>query len=162
MNLVLDIIFFISILLGKSFFPFRTKKKNKIILLIRTDLIGDFVLFSPTIRLINEAYPEYKIVLAVQDSVRDIAELFVDAPNIISFNKELFVKKGKIKVDLYSSEKIFLGSEFLETGDFIHLTSGGHGFEILEDTVMIEVKQGPYLGVDDKERFQGVENDTSK
>ena len=40
-------------------------------------------------------------------------------------------------------------------GDIILLVSGGHDFLMLEDTEMIEVKQGPYAGDDDKERFKG-------
>lgn len=81
---------------------------------------------------------------------------------VLHTNEVLFIKKGKVKVNLYNNDQEFIGNEILETGDTIHLSSGGHGFEILEDTVMIEVKQGPYLGVDDKERFQGVENDPGK
>ena len=35
------------------------------------------------------------------------------------------------------------------------LMAGGHGFRVLEDCKMIEVKQGPYAGVDfDKFRFE--------
>jgi hypothetical protein len=44
----------------------------------------------------------------------------------------------------------------LETGDVILLVSGGHGFEMLEDSEMIEVKQGPYTGDSDKTRFEPV------
>ena len=37
------------------------------------------------------------------------------------------------------------------------LSSGGHGFEVLEDLVMVEVKQGPYSGDNDKTRFDGIQ-----
>ena len=77
-------------------------------------------------------------------------------------NEVLIVKKGVVKVNFYSYEKEYIGSEIIKTGDIIHLMKCGHGFEILEDTILIEVKQGPYLGVDDKERFKGIEHDTSK
>jgi len=33
------------------------------------------------------------------------------------------------------------------------MVGGGHGFQIKEDTVLLEIKQGPYLGADDKELF---------
>jgi len=69
----------------------------------------------------------------------------------------LFIKSGKVKVNLYDSEKKYVCSEILDEGDIILLCGGGHGFEILEDSVMIEVKQGPYYGEVDKERFDGVE-----
>jgi hypothetical protein len=65
----------------------------------------------------------------------------------------LLVKIGKIQVNFYTDEKIYIKSCVLETGDTIVLLAGGHGFEILEDTTMIEVKQGPYLGEIDKTKF---------
>jgi hypothetical protein len=36
------------------------------------------------------------------------------------------------------------------------LIAGGHGFEVLEDLNMVEVKQGPYVGDMDKTRFEAV------
>lgn len=68
----------------------------------------------------------------------------------------LFVKSGKIRVDFYDQEKHYLESRILEGGDVILLAFGGHGFEILEEVEMIEVKQGPYAGDLDKTRFVGV------
>lgn len=66
----------------------------------------------------------------------------------------LFIKKGRIRVDLYNEDKKFVTSRELLSGDVILLCSGGHGFEVLEDLEMIEVKQGPYSGVEgDKEVF---------
>lgn len=72
----------------------------------------------------------------------------------ILFTQEtLFIKKGKVKVNLYGSSKELIGSETLNEGDFILLCGGGHGLDILEDSQMIEIKQGPYVEADDKERF---------
>ena len=48
-------------------------------------------------------------------------------------------------------------SHLLEAGDIILLAAGGHGFEVIEEVEMVEIKQGPYLGDRDKVRFQGVE-----
>ena len=62
----------------------------------------------------------------------------------------LFIKKGKLKVDLYSNDRMPLKSFVLEAGDLILLAGGGHGFEALEEIEMIEVKQGPYAGDKDK------------
>jgi hypothetical protein len=76
---------------------------------------------------------------------------------VLFTHEVLFVKKGKVEVYFYDEEKRFLGTEILYAGDVILLCGGGHGFKILEETVMLEVKQGPYMGVIDKERFQGVE-----
>lgn len=77
----------------------------------------------------------------------------------ISFTQEvLFIKKGSVRVDLYDEHQKYLKSRILKTGDVILLAKGGHGFEILEETEMIEVKQGPYIGDQDKTHFTGVPN----
>lgn len=65
----------------------------------------------------------------------------------------LLIRKGKVRVDFYSQDKVYLESRVLETGDVILLASGGHGFTMLEPTEMIEIKQGPYAGEADKTRF---------
>lgn len=65
----------------------------------------------------------------------------------------LFIRKGRVRVDLYTEDKIFLQSLELETGDVIFLCSGGHGFTVLEDLDFVEIKQGPYAGEDDKTIF---------
>ncbi len=69
----------------------------------------------------------------------------------------LFIRKGRVKVDLYTASQTFLTSVILETGDVILLVSGGHGFTMLAPTEMIEVKQGPYMGDEDKTRFAAPE-----
>lgn len=65
----------------------------------------------------------------------------------------LFIKSGKVRVDFFDDDKQYLESRLLEKGDVILLAAGGHGFEIIEDAEMIEVKQGPYCGDADKTRF---------
>jgi mannose-6-phosphate isomerase-like protein (cupin superfamily) len=75
----------------------------------------------------------------------------------VHFTKEvLFIRKGKLRVDFYTDNQEYIESQILETGDVILLSEGGHGFEILEETEMIEVKQGPYAGEKDKTRFDGT------
>jgi hypothetical protein len=56
-------------------------------------------------------------------------------------------------VNFYSEQKNFLFDRVLQSGDVILLAGGGHGFEVLEDIEMIEIKQGPYQGDSDKTRF---------
>ena len=76
----------------------------------------------------------------------------------VLYTKEvLFIKKGKLRVDFYDDQKKYFQSTILNPGDVILLASGGHGFEILEDLEMFEVKQGPYAGDKDKTRFQEIE-----
>lgn len=74
----------------------------------------------------------------------------------------LFIKRGKIIVDFYTNDKKYIKSRILNTGDLLFLCNGGHGFEVLEDTEMIEVKQGPYSSKQkDKEVFKGIKDDPS-
>ena len=65
----------------------------------------------------------------------------------------LFIKKGKIRVDFFRDDQTIFKNYTLTDGDIIFLASGSHGFEIIEETEMIEVKQGPYVGEKDKTRF---------
>ena len=81
-------------------------------------------------------------------------------PREVQYTKELlFIKSGRVRVDFYDDDQTYLESRVLETGDVILLAYGGHGFEMLEPTEMIEVKQGPYAGDQDKTRFEGISAD---
>ena len=76
----------------------------------------------------------------------------------VHYTKEvLLIKKGKLRVDFYDDCKNYLETRILNTGDVILLSTGGHGFTVLEDLEMIEVKQGPYCGDMDKTRFEGID-----
>lgn len=78
----------------------------------------------------------------------------------VQFTKEvLFIKSGKVRVDFYDDHQNYLESRILHQGDVILLAFGGHGFEMLEDSEIIEVKQGPYAGEADKTRFAPVANE---
>jgi len=65
----------------------------------------------------------------------------------------LIIKRGRVKVNLYSSNQEFIDAKILGAGDVILLCGGGHSLEMLEETSMIEVKQGPYAGENDKTPF---------
>lgn len=81
-------------------------------------------------------------------------------PREVQFTKEvLFIKSGKVRVDFYDDQQIYLKSRVLNQGDVILLAFGGHGFEMLEATEIIEVKQGPYTGDADKTRFKPISVD---
>jgi mannose-6-phosphate isomerase-like protein (cupin superfamily) len=69
----------------------------------------------------------------------------------------LFIKSGKVRVDFYDDEQTYLQSRMLFAGDVILLAKGGHGFEMIEPSEMIEVKQGPYCGERDKVRFDPID-----
>jgi mannose-6-phosphate isomerase-like protein (cupin superfamily) len=78
----------------------------------------------------------------------------------VHYTKEvLFIKSGKVRVDFYDDGRNYLESRVLGAGDVVLLAFGGHGFEMLEATEMIEVKQGPYAGEADKTRFPPISAD---
>jgi hypothetical protein len=63
----------------------------------------------------------------------------------------LYIKNGKVRVDFYRADETFVCSSIVSTGDVLLLSAGGHGFQMLERSEIIEIKQGPYL--EDKRRF---------
>jgi len=80
-------------------------------------------------------------------------------PRQVEFTNEvLFIKSGLVRVDFYDDHKNYLKSRILNAGDIILLAFGGHGFEILEASEIVEVKQGPYAGEADKTRFKSIES----
>ena len=95
---------------------------------------------------------------------------YVIAPHVhnavtrkVLFTQEvLLVKSGRIRVDFYDDNKNYLKSTILESGDVILLAFGGHGFEMLEESEIIEVKQGPYCHDMDKVRFDPVSDEQIK
>jgi len=79
------------------------------------------------------------------------------APRTVNYTQEvLVIRRGKLRVDFYDEARLYVESRILGAGDVILLAIGGHGFEVLEDLEMIEVKQGPYAGEQDKQRFTGI------
>lgn len=78
----------------------------------------------------------------------------------IMYTKEvLVIKEGKLRCDFYTNDKNYLKSCIVSKGDIILLTDGGHGFECIEETKMVEIKQGPYAGNNDKVRFEPVQKE---
>lgn len=65
----------------------------------------------------------------------------------------LMVQQGWCEVDIYSRERRLVDTRELHSGDIMIAVAGGHGFRMLADTVLVEVKQGPYPGLEEKVRF---------
>ena len=87
--------------------------------------------------------------------------LHVPIRRVIGITQEmLHIDKGKVRIIFYSDKKEEVASSILTSGDTVIL-SGGHGIEVLEDTKIIEVKQGPYMGVEKEKLFWG-KDDSSK
>ena len=86
----------------------------------------------------------YKIAPHVHNPVRR---------EVLWTQEVLLVRSGRVRVDFYTDGRHYLQSQEIATGDVILLAAGGHGFEMLEPTEMIEIKQGPYTDDRDKTRF---------
>lgn len=129
------------------------KKKDKLLaIIIKNDYKTDGVDFITENELSQQvAYMHHPTGKMIAPHVHNLVQR-----SVIMTQEVLFIKKGKLRVDFYDDYKDYLESAILEAGDVILLVSGGHGFEVIEELEMIEVKQGPYAGEQDKTRFEGV------
>jgi len=136
------------------------KHQNKLIaLILRANHVSDKVeFFSPPDFSQQVGFLPHKKGNVIQ------AHFHKEVHRRITMTQEvLFIRKGRILVNFYAVDRAFITSRELEAGDVLFLCAGGHGFKMLEDTEMIEIKQGPYSGKDsDKVRFEGRENDSGK
>lgn len=92
------------------------------------------------------------VVRPAGDAVRPHAHRLVER-RLETTAELLLVRTGSCELDLYDSERRLVATRRLDAGDAVLLVAGGHGLRLLEDTVLLEVKQGPYAGQDDKECF---------
>lgn len=65
----------------------------------------------------------------------------------------LIVREGNCEFDIYNDKRKLVATRNINKGDIIIITGGGHGFRVLHNLVLLEIKQGPYTGIDEKERF---------
>ena len=84
--------------------------------------------------------------------IRPHVHLPLERP-IVGTTEVLLVRAGRCEIDLYDDERKPVATCELGQGDVILIARGGHGLRMLEDTVLFEVKQGPYLGIEEKEYF---------
>jgi len=74
--------------------------------------------------------------------------------HLVGTAEVLIVERGRCELDVYADDRRLVATRELRTGDVLIAVNGGHGFRLLEDTVLLEIKQGPYPGgASDKERF---------
>lgn len=73
--------------------------------------------------------------------------------HLVGTSEVLIVRKGQCEIDIYSDDQKLVATRKLRVGDIMLMISGGHGLRMIEDTLLLEIKQGPYSGVDEKERF---------
>ena len=107
--------------------------------------------FTPNELSQQLAYMRHPVGKIIQPHVHN------PVPRNVAYTQEtLFIRRGKLRVDFYTEDQVYETSRILTAGDVILLMKGGHGFEVLEEIEMIEVKQGPYAGDGDKTRFSPV------
>jgi hypothetical protein len=69
------------------------------------------------------------------------------------YSELLFVREGACELDLYDDDRRLVATRRLGPGDLVLLAAGGHGLRMIEPTVLLEVKPGPYAGVSEKVLF---------
>ena len=132
------------------------KKKNKILAyIIRDDHQCEGVDFiTPDDYSQQVAYMHHPAGKVIDAHVHNAVHR-----SVLYTQEVLFIKRGKLRVDFYDEYEDYLESRVLNSGDVLLLVSGGHGFKVLEELEMVEVKQGPYSGDKDKTRFAGIDDD---
>lgn len=73
--------------------------------------------------------------------------------HLVGTSEVLVVRAGRCEIDVYNDARELVTTRELRAGDVMLMVGGGHGFRMLEDTVLLEVKQGPYTGLEEKELF---------
>lgn len=126
-----------------------TNHKEILAIIVRGDFSGEGIeFFTPNDFSQQLAYMHHPKGKQIEPHQHNIV------PRSITYTQEvLVIKRGKLRVDFYDHDKVYLQSRILFGGDIILLASGGHGFEVLEEIEMVEIKQGPYAGEGDKTRF---------
>ena len=134
----------------------RILNKDKILsIIIRTRFEKDgIVFFTPDDFSQQLAYMKRATGYSIPPHVHNSVSRNVDLTQEV-----LFIKSGKVRVDFYDDDQNYLESRILYPGDVILLAHGGHGFVMLEESEIIEVKQGPYAGDEDKVRFDEIGSD---
>jgi len=80
----------------------------------------------------------------------------------VFFTEEiLFIRSGMVRVDFYDDNQQYIESHIVRGGDIVILKAGGHGFKVIERADIFEVKQGPYLGAQDKVRFEPIADENA-
>ncbi|MBN1569571.1 MAG: hypothetical protein JXA73_17130 [Acidobacteria bacterium] len=73
--------------------------------------------------------------------------------HLVGTSEVLVMLRGSCLIDIYNNQKRLVATRELKNPDVILMVGGGHGFRMKEDTVFLEIKQGPYLTAEEKERF---------
>lgn len=66
----------------------------------------------------------------------------------------LIVRRGIVGVDIYTSDGYHVANRILYSNDIIVLLAGGHSLNVHQDSLIVEIKQGPYCGAEDKQSLE--------
>ncbi len=126
-----------------------THQTQVLCLIIRRDYLPERTTFLTS--------PEYKQQLGyiVYPAGGEIAR-HVHRPlerYIVGTSETVLVRKGHCLIDIYNDVRELVTTCELSEGDVMIMVSGGHGYRMVEDTILMEIKTGPYTGVDEKELF---------
>lgn len=127
-------------------------KDELLAIIVRNDFISSGIhFFTPNEFSQQLAYMCHPAGKLIEPHVHNLV------PRNITYTQEvLIIKRGRLRVDFYDKDRTYLESRVLVAGYVLLLAAGGHGFEVLEEIEMIEVKQGPYTNDKDKTRFSAT------
>ena len=118
------------------------------IILRRTRTLGKTTFYSPTLAPLQLG----TICKKKGDIIRP--HIHNEPVKTVRITQEvLVIEEGKLRVDLYAPNGKRVYQTILSKGDKIFLAAGGHGFTVIEDTRIFEVKQGPYPGYEKAKKY---------
>ena len=127
---------------------YRDSKNNYMALLIPKNYSKDGIeFFTDDNAYMQTAYMGHPSGHIIEPHYHNIVSRTIDYTC-----ETLVLRQGVLAVDLYENQKV-IHSFIMKSGDILTLFSGGHGFRVIEDVEMVEIKQGPYIGPEDKTRF---------
>ncbi len=131
---------------------YEVKHQGKILsIFFRHSLVSDGVKFlTPNDYTLQLGLLEHKSGVVIRDHVHN-PEIKYKVDTTQEF---LYLEKGKVKVKVFTENFDLVEEVILNKGDFMLHVAGGHGFEILEDCRIIELKQGPYPGPEHVKKYR--------
>lgn len=127
----------------------RAQDGSVLAYIIRADFSSDITSF------VTPPEHNFQVGLVVHQQDSSIQSHFhrtIDR-HISNTSEVLVVRKGRCEIDVFDGNKMLIETLQMNVGDVMVMVAGGHGFRMLEDTVLLEIKQGPYIGIEEKERF---------
>lgn len=124
-----------------------TDQERVLAIIVKASLVAD------TTEFLTDSEENFQVGFVVKGAGEDVpAHRHKPIVRTIRGTAEaLFVKQGKCALDIYDDLGKIISTHSIDSGDVVLLLAGGHGLRVLAPTVLIEVKQGPYPGIDEKD-----------